>query len=123
MKDDTEIIVMTIEMSFDDIVSRILATIAKEPGAEESWRNIKYEDLIQCHMTVGMSIRNCYHLWDENHPLTIGANPQQHPDDVSMKIMQHVWSAVNSDNAISEMSTLKLPMLPDTLRNSFASLI
>lgn len=66
-----------------------------EPTPErKSWSDVAYADLIQGHHTTGRHIRNYYQLWDRRNPLT----ETEHPDDVSLRIMQKVWCEVNAAN-------------------------
>jgi hypothetical protein len=64
------------------------------------------------HFSVGMGIRNNYGLWDESHPLTqqwfydrksgskihlkdgVDCHPN-HPDNISGRILEHVWDICN----------------------------
>lgn len=57
------------------------------------------EDLISLHHTLGQDIRNNYDLWF-NEPLClefekyIGYN---HPDDISMYIIEQVWTKLQEE--------------------------
>lgn len=62
---------------------------------EHSISNLKKlpkNDLIMYHHGWGTDIRNGLGLWAENHPLT---KDGQHPDDVSMEIMEGVWDKIH----------------------------
>lgn len=62
------------------------------------------------HMSWGMGIRNHYGLWHEDHPITKNWHADEssrniqngvdysedHPDQVSMKIIEGVWAKANA---------------------------
>lgn len=58
-----------------------------------SWRDIQFENLIECHHTTGRAIRNQYRFWDAENPYTKG----RHPDDRSMEIIERIWKIHNPD--------------------------
>ncbi len=56
-------------------------------------RNTKKENLILYHLTWGEKIRNRFGLWSGNEK-DAGEN---HPDSVSMKIMEEVWDKIQKE--------------------------
>jgi len=76
----------------------------------ETLQKIPLEELGRFHHSWGMAIRNEFGLWQEDHPLTANwfAHPEKHdlrdgvdysedhPDAVSMRIMEGVWQKLNS---------------------------
>lgn len=58
-----------------------------------------FEDLIQFHRTVGRDIRNKYKLWEYQWEPLVGDDgvdySPNHPDAISMRIIEHVWRRVN----------------------------
>lgn len=73
----------------DEIVDDYIS--AMSPQDKQTWWGAQGHELIQAHHTVGRYIRNHYGLWDPKHPLVNG----EHPDDVSMRIIEKVWSKLN----------------------------
>ena len=73
-------------------------------------RETEPDDVVMFHLSWGMWIRNHYKLWSEDHPLTTNwhKHPDQrkiengvdmsedHPDAISMKIMERVHKKANS---------------------------
>jgi len=51
---------------------------------------MKKRDLIKLHMTLGMTIRNEFGLWQGNMIVTDSGLPC-HPDDVSEEIIEALW--------------------------------
>ena len=50
--------------------------------------------MINLHHSFGQWIRNNYGLWSEDNPLTIGYGNDEtkHPDYISQKLIEDVWS-------------------------------
>ena len=88
-------------LSKDAIVKTIIGDIVKEYEVFESWKELKQEDLIGHHLTVGMAIRNEFGLWTGNTP------EGMHPDDYSMEIMEAVHAQIavlDWDDAAAEVT-------------------
>lgn len=102
--------------SISAYVDQIVDTIT--PESAEVLRKTDFENLIMLHGTWGMAIRNDFGLWKTDHPLTkswhlneagrvmkdvstSGAPimidfSEDHPDAISMKIMEGVWKKVTA---------------------------
>jgi len=61
---------------------------------------IKEDELIRYHMTLGAYIRNSFALWGSNKDLLRSAcgDKSCHPDDASMIIIQHLWKSLQGRN-------------------------
>lgn len=64
--------------------------------------HIQEKDLIGLHHTGGRWIRNHYGLWDEANPYTTPEEPEgcNHPDQMSMRIIERLWRIVNGTESI-----------------------
>lgn len=63
-------------------------------------KNLPEEKVDSLYTTYGMHIRNVYHLWDKEHPITSQHVPKLidgvdysdfHPDATSARIIEKVW--------------------------------
>lgn len=56
-------------------------------------KSMQFEDLIKLHFSLGMEIRNRYHLWSKSNPYVDGNDPEgpNHPDQMSMRIIETCW--------------------------------
>ena len=94
----------------EEIVDKIIVEITDDD--KKYLKSLSREDMIQFHHGIGTSIRNEYGLWKEDNPLTqqwaldrstdseihmkngVDYHPQ-HPDAVSMDILEAVWDKLN----------------------------
>jgi hypothetical protein len=88
----------------DKIVDEIDAASA------ELLKNMPANELVSLHHTWGTAIRNGFGLWESDHPLTTNWHmnvdtrniidgvdySKDHPDSVSMKIMELVHKKINA---------------------------
>ncbi|MCK5606996.1 hypothetical protein KAR91_34230 [Candidatus Pacearchaeota archaeon] len=92
----------------DEIVDDIISKMDTE--AKKSWTDVKEEDLVMGHHTIGMAIRNDYLLWDENNPYTRPADGSDDylvennivtdynfPDQVSQRIIEKIWQKLKNN--------------------------
>lgn len=88
-------------MTEDEIVEDILSVMT--PEDRRTWESIAYEDLITAHFTTGMAIRNQYGLWKPDNPTPSApyseypGDHEMHPDQISMRVIQKVWTRVRSN--------------------------
>jgi hypothetical protein len=56
----------------------------------------KLDELLQFHNSVGRRIRNEYFLWHDDNPYTDNIDPDSdtHPDQMSQRIIESIWSMV-----------------------------
>jgi hypothetical protein len=87
-------------LSEDEIVADMVLNARKSEENVRSWLNVTRADLITGHHTTGCFIRNHYKLWYEGNPHTVNgysvnaqgiADHPNHPDQMSMRIMERVW--------------------------------
>ncbi len=81
-------------LSEDEIVARILAELSTADVV--AIREVrKRSDMIQFHHTAGRHIRNKYSLW--SHPNATPDEPDgdNHPDQMSHRILERVWDALH----------------------------
>ena len=82
-------------ITLNSAVSNILGGVSEQ---DKDWiRQTKYEDLIRYHHGWGTGIRNEFGLWRGNNELIISACGKPcHPDSASMRIIEAVWLALQS---------------------------
>lgn len=76
-------------LSEDEIVIDLVDTIRSTPHLLKEWHEIRKQDLIRYHHSIGRDIRNHYNLWG------MRIYSKEHPDAVSMRIMNKVWEKIN----------------------------
>ncbi|MEJ2429594.1 MAG: hypothetical protein P8075_11845 [Deltaproteobacteria bacterium] len=78
------------------------------PQDRESLRDCRKPELINYHFGLGRWIRNNFGLYAGNPKLyeAVGAQPSEHPDEVSAKIIQAYWQYLNRDITIPEFEQL-----------------
>lgn len=83
-------------MDENEIVNDLIRRMSEDDV--RSWRKYKKEDMILGHHSTGRSIRNEYHLWHSENPHTDGNDPNgdNHPDQMSHRIMEKVWTVLNA---------------------------
>ena len=83
--------------SFEDINFKLIEDLKKDPTEVINIRLLRKEDLIGLHHSFGQWIRNNYKLWAPDNPLTEGyqTDPSKHPDEVSQKLIEEIWSHFN----------------------------
>lgn len=73
---------------------QILEDLIKDQDSRTITDNSK-DDLIILHQTFGMYIRNEYHLWDANNPVTnygtFKWNSDHHPDQISQRLIERLY--------------------------------
>jgi hypothetical protein len=84
----------------DEIVQSLLGKM--DDVSRATWRSVKRTDLIQGHHSNGRMIRNQYGLWDEGNPHVVfdPVDHVNHPDQMSMRIMEKVWDALNTEKDV-----------------------
>ena len=94
----------TVSAIADDIVDQL------DPRSVEALKSMKKDELPGLHHGWGTAIRNHYGLWSPDNPITKNwhAYPEKHdmrdgvdyskdhPDSVSMQVMEAVWTKVNA---------------------------
>lgn len=90
----------TLPATCDEAVSVLVTDMTKKDITEI--RTTAFEDLIRYHHGLGTSIRNAFGLWAGNTALMDDCNrifnnkvEPEHPDTVSMLIIQHLWKMLN----------------------------
>lgn len=80
-------------LSEEDIVEHMFLYVLTEE-AKKAFRKIDNRgDLKQLHSSLGRWIRDRYLMWDGNNPFTSGdAFADNHPDQMSMRIIQTIWA-------------------------------
>lgn len=80
----------------DAIINDIIRKMSDED--QKTWKEAKESELVLWHLTTGREIRNKYHLWEADNPFTdtVIADSDNHPDQVSARIMKKVWQVVNA---------------------------
>lgn len=82
-----------------EIIDEVYSWLEGEPDdVRDSFVSSSKSDLIQYHNTLGRSIRNHFKLWDnkwepviENRGgIELDTSPN-HPDQISMRIIEKVW--------------------------------
>ena len=85
--------------SFEDIKFKLIEDLKKDATEVINIRLLRKEDLIGLHHSFGQWIRNNYKLWSPDNPLTSGyeTNPDKHPDVISQKLIEEIWSHFNEE--------------------------
>ena len=87
-------------MTFDEQVEEVLSWFKKAPKEEQlSFKSVAKDKLVGYHHTLGRSIRNRLRLWDNkwDHEIINGIDySPNHPDAVSMRIIETVWERVQT---------------------------
>jgi hypothetical protein len=82
-------------MNIDNMVDTVTTWFDDMPkNDQESFLALCEQDLITLHHTLGRSIRNEFHLWDNKwEPVIINNvdHSEEHPDSISMRIITEVW--------------------------------
>lgn len=80
----------------DAIINDIIRKMSDED--QKMWKSVKENELVLWNLTVGLEIRNKYHLWEADNPFTNSIIPDadDHPDEMSARIMKKVWQVVNA---------------------------
>jgi hypothetical protein len=79
------------DFTFDQVVEDLINSMSEED--RQGWLAAKETDLIKCHFSTGMAIRNHYGLWHGSPAVAAGV----HPDDASHEIVKAVWARVQAD--------------------------
>lgn len=82
-------------------ITNIIKTTTENLSAEEisELLGMQLDDLIDLHHTLGQDIRNNYDLWF-NGSLCLEFQKHtgyDHPDDISMYIIEQVWTKLQED--------------------------
>lgn len=86
----------------DEMITDLIATVSREDKMLIA--EMKEDDLIQLHHTLGQHIRNTYNLWHDQCPLTnpehhaesgVPESESMHPDDVSFRVIVQFWTKLN----------------------------
>lgn len=79
------------EKTLEEVVNAVL--VRMKPSEKVKLKITKKEDLILYHHGFGTQIRNTFELWSGNPELLkdMGYTTEDHPDDVSMKIIEAIW--------------------------------
>lgn len=87
------------EMTFDEQVETVIEWYEKAPKkVQEGFSNTPKEKLIRFHESLGRDIRNRFNLWENKWTPKIEGGidvSEDHPDSVSMRIIEAVWEKVN----------------------------
>lgn len=81
-------------LTYDEIFKSLVEDISKDNEEKQIFLSYRKEDLIHLHHSMGQWIRNIYKLWHEDNPLTVGYinDETKHPDEISQKLIEDVWS-------------------------------
>lgn len=81
-------------LTYDEIKNSIILDLSKDEEEILLFKSYSKENLINLHHSFGQWIRNNYGLWFEDNPLTIGYGNDEtkHPDYISQKLIEDVWS-------------------------------
>ena len=92
---------LTEDQIVDDVLSKM------DDVSRATWKSIKRSDLIMGHHGTGRMIRNHYGLWEEGNPYVVfnPATHDNHPDQLSFRVMEKVWDAVHSETTEVEGDT------------------
>lgn len=84
------------DFTFDEVVDDLINGMTD--ADRQGWLNAKESDLIMCHFSTGMAIRNHYGLWHGSPAVKEG----QHPDDASHEIVKAVWARVQHESTLKD---------------------
>ena len=81
--------------TIDEAAEALLTLLSSEQKAQ--LRALNRDGLVGTHFGLGMFVRNKFALWDPESPLTKppAAEPNAHPDDVSVRIVERAWNALH----------------------------
>ena len=83
----------------DEQVKEVLSWFEKaDEHDQDEFRNTPADGLVIYHNSLGKDIRNHFGLWDTKwEPEIINGvdMSQDHPDEISMKVIKAVWEKVN----------------------------
>ena len=65
------------------------------PADKNYVKNLKKDDLVLLHHTLGRAIRNNFELWAGNQALLKDV-AKPHPDDAAMVIIRELWNNLNA---------------------------
>lgn len=84
-------------MNIQNIIKSATENLSVEEVSE--LLRMQMEDLVDLHHTLGQDIRNNYDLW-YNEPLCLEFEKHigySHPDDISMYIIEQVWTNLQEE--------------------------
>lgn len=88
-----------VQVDNDTMVLEVLSWYYKAPLAEQfDFKYASEPELIDWHDSLGRDIRNIFKLWDRPWvPNIVNGTDisDQHPDQISMSIIEEVWRRVN----------------------------
>jgi hypothetical protein len=80
--------------TLEEAVESVISILSEED--RNSLKNIRKEDLIELHFSLGLLIRNNLGLWGDNKKLLETDDfKDAHPDNISSVIMKDVWDKLN----------------------------
>jgi len=82
----------------DEMVAEVINWLnAATIDDQIAFENSSYNELYQYHHSLGQDIRNNFKLWQyEWEPVLVEGidNSSEHPDAISMRVIQKVWEKV-----------------------------
>ncbi len=87
-------------LSAEDITCHVILTV--DAVNLRFIRDMKKDDLIGLHMSIGLWIRNTFGLWQEDYPWTNEGkiDNTEHPDNYSFSIIEAIWDTLQHDKSI-----------------------
>lgn len=83
-----------IPSTLDEAVDVLIGLLP--PDERKNFMDIPRDEVMgRTHFTMGMAIRNSWHLWDKNSPM-MRQFPGQQPDDVSSLIIDTAWQKLQN---------------------------
>ena len=84
--------------TLEEAVEFVISSLSKED--RNTIKNIRKENLIDLHFGLGTWIRNSLGLWGDNKKL-LGTDEYKndHPDNISSKIIKAVWDKLNEEQS------------------------
>ena len=88
--------------SFDEMVGQVENLLKKEnlKNIKEEFLNTPKDKLIRHHTTLGRTIRNEFKLWETSWTPDIRDGVDyspNHPDQLSMSVMERVWEKLHKE--------------------------
>jgi hypothetical protein len=82
--------------TIDEAIERLMSILDDEQKAIIG--TVREEDLIDLHFGLGMAIRNAFGLYAPDNKLKISFGPLTQADDISVEIINKLWSRLKYDD-------------------------